>query len=141
MKRMCLTAAILLLGMNAAQAAEVPAPPQWGSDQIRAARAIGATPALVLALERTTITGKAAPVVVSERVTLAASFSFIESPDGDLLYDHELCRILTWKPSGGGLHSDSCYASVAFQIYESANRRRLHGLLENLKAAPETASW
>jgi len=137
-KRVCLAAAILFLGVGAAQAADVLAPPQWSSDQIRAARPIAAAPALVLSFERTTIAGKAAPVTVSERVTLTASFTFVESPDQDLLTDHALCRVLMWKPSSAALHSDSCYALVAFRIYEGANRRLLHRILEGVKAAPET---
>jgi hypothetical protein len=132
---------MLLLGIAAAQAADVLAPPQWGSDQIRAARSIAAAPALVLSFARTTIAGKAAPVTASERVTLTASFSFVESPDGDLLDDHALCRVLTWKPSAGALHSDSCYPWVAFRIYEAANRRRLRELLQSAtKASPESAT-
>jgi hypothetical protein len=135
-RRVVISIVCLLATAPAALAADVAAPPQWSADQIRAARSASPETSLILDVEQTTSSNGGPPKAARERVTLASSFTFVESATGDVLYDHALCRTLTWRPGGPTFDSVSCYAAVAFRVLESQNRQLLANMLAASKITP-----
>ena len=139
MKRLSLAFALLLAlsGAGRAQAANVLAPPQWSSDQVRAARPLAPSPALVFEVVHTIQHGKDPARVSHETVTLAESFTLVASETGDALHDRALCRELSWTAPAPTFTSTSCFALPAFRAYEIGNREYLaQGLA---KIAPDSA--
>lgn len=117
-----------------ARAAEVLAPPQWSSDQIRAARTLAPEDALTFNLRTETSGGKEPPTSSAATVTLAATYSHVAEGSLHTLDDRDLCRTFSWSDGKPALHNISCYAGPAFRVSEVVNRRYLAAIISGVEA-------
>lgn len=105
-------AASLVLAAVLAAAGQVRADalgPHWSADQLRAARDVAPVGALRFHLRRVHI-GQKGRTVSDADVVLAPSFTLVKTGARSLLYDHALCRWLSWPSGAGGLASLNCHA-------------------------------
>lgn len=120
---------------------EAQAMPYSTSDQIRAARPLGAQEALIIDL---TFAGVAAdPVEKRARATLAQTFNHLEMDGTHQLDDYGLCRMLSW-PDGGGVMNMNCHAIPFFAFNELQNRLALTKMIASAtsqKPAVEAAPY
>lgn len=99
------------------------ASPLWGSDQVRRSRPLEDVQALVFELRRQ-VTGSRAEDT-TQTVTLAPTFTYIVSGRSHILEDHQTCNAFAWSDGDPAVASLSCYANVAFRLYEIRNRAYL----------------
>ena len=133
--RSVMAAAALALTTTPGLAADVKALPYWTSDQVRAARSLEPSQALVFDIQETDFGSPGPPKAQSETVTLAPSFIYVAGPDDNVVEDRSLCRSLSWSTQRRLLRNDSCFAGAALRAYEIANRDLLAKMLRGaLKA-------
>ena len=102
--------------------------PHWTSDQLRAARDLDPVAAVRFRLHRVH-TGAAGKKVSDTEIVLAPSFTFMKTGAQSVLYDHTLCRWLTWPAATGGLSNINCHALPYFFGVEMQNRQMLGKLM------------
>ena len=120
-----------------ARASDVAAPPQWTSDQVRAARSPAPENALVFDL-RTETTGAGAPTrTTASTVTLTPTYTYVAAGPNQSIDDYTLCRTFAWSAAKPTFTSLSCYAVPASKVIELANRRFLAGMLAHIGKAAE----
>jgi len=114
--------AISVLALVRLNEGEAQAMPYSSSDQIRAARPLGAQEALTIDL---TLVGVGAnPAEKRARATLAQTFNHVEMDGTHQLDDYALCRTLSW-PEDGGVVNMNCHAFPFFAFNELQNRLAL----------------
>lgn len=111
------------------------ASPAWGSDKIRAARSLAASPALVFWYEETLHSPQGSKQSDFGTVTLAGDFNVVQTVNLFEIDDFALCRDIEWEEGTTEVSHFSCYAVPAFRQAEPANRRGLAAMLT--AAAPQ----
>ena len=122
MKRFVLAALVCTLSLATELAR---ANPLWTSDQVRQARSLVESEALVFDLRREKIRPDKPAEITTEVVILAPTFSQIVEGEKQTLEDHALCRTMSWNRTARVFTSHSCYAIVAFKLVEIENRAAL----------------
>lgn len=123
MKRLILAALFCSLSLGTGLAR---ANPLWTSDQVRQARSLAESQALVFELRRETSRPDKPVEIATEIVTLTPTFTHIVEGDKQTLEDHALCRTMSWNRTANMFTSYSCYAVVAFKLVEIENRAVLN---------------
>ena len=129
MKSLRVRIAVVTLALAVLAASPSSALPFWGSDEVRAARALAPQPALVLDFSLSDAAAGKPAGPQQGTIALAANFNHKAAGGDHVIDDYALCKTLRWNETERRLSSLNCHALPAFLINELGNRLMLAKVL------------